>query len=123
MDGNIHRIDGAPHHRIFPRCSLVVHHGGAGTTHSASLAGCPSIIVEHFGDQIFWGVQLKRVGLANRTLHRRSVTPRTLAEEIRRNLQSSAMKARAREIGASMKKEKGVERAVALIGKYLTPAT
>lgn len=119
-DPNIHRIEGAPHDRIFPHCSLVVHHGGAGTTHTASLAGCPSIIVEHFGDQIFWGAQLKRLGLSNRTLHRRSVTPKTLAAEIHRILHSSAMKARARETGASMRKEEGVERAVALIENHLT---
>jgi UDP:flavonoid glycosyltransferase YjiC (YdhE family) len=119
-DPNIHRIDGAPHRRIFPRCALVVHHGGAGTTHSASLAGCPSVIVEHFGDQIFWGAQLQRLGLANRTLHRRSLTPRTLAAEIRRILQSPAMKTRARHIAASMSNEQGVEHAVALIEKHLT---
>lgn len=116
---NIHRIERAPHHRIFPSCALVVHHGGAGTSHSASLAGCPSVIVEHFGDQIFWGAQLKRVGLVNKVLHERSVTAKSLAAEIRGVLKSPAMKRRALEIGASMRKEDGVKRAVALIEKRL----
>jgi UDP:flavonoid glycosyltransferase YjiC (YdhE family) len=31
----------APHQAIFPRCRAVVHHGGAGTTQSATLAGKP----------------------------------------------------------------------------------
>jgi UDP:flavonoid glycosyltransferase YjiC (YdhE family) len=118
-DPNIYRIERAPHHRIFPSCSLVVHHGGAGTSHSSSLAGCPSIVVEHFGDQIFWGAQLKRVGLAKRVLHERSVTAKTLATEIRSVLKSPAMKERALAISASMRKEEGVKRAVALIEKHL----
>ena len=32
-------LDAAPHHRIFPHCRAVVHHGGAGTTQSSTLAG------------------------------------------------------------------------------------
>jgi UDP:flavonoid glycosyltransferase YjiC (YdhE family) len=122
-DPNIYRIEGAPHHRIFPHCSLVVHHGGAGTSHSASLAGCPSVVEVHFGDQIFWGAQLKRAGLVNKVLHERSVTSKTLAAEIRSVLRSSAMKERAFEISESMRKEQGVKRAVALIERYLTPPT
>ena len=118
-DPRIFPIAAAPHHEIFPRCSLVVHHGGAGTTHSASRAGCPSVVVEHFGDQIFWGAQLKRAGLTTRTLHARSVTPLTLAREIRTILGSPAMQERARTVAASMKKEDGVARAVTLIEERL----
>ncbi len=114
-DPNIHRLESAPHDKIFPRCSLVVHHGGAGTTHSASLAGCPSLIVEHFGDQIFWGTQLERVGLTTRLLHRRSLTPKTLAAEIRKVLASPAMRERARQVGEAMRGEDGVGRAVGVV--------
>lgn len=120
-DPNIHRIGAAPHHEIFPYCSLVVHHGGAGTSHSASLAGCPSIVVEHFGDQIFWGAQLKRAGLTTKVLHARSVTSKILGAEIRNVLTSPAMKAQARRVAESMKKEDGVKRAVALIEERLAP--
>ncbi|HEX6095650.1 MAG TPA: glycosyltransferase [Thermoanaerobaculia bacterium] len=118
-DPDILHIQSAPHHRIFPRCSLVVHHGGAGTTHSASLAGCPSIIVEHFGDQIFWGAQLQQAGLTTRMLHERSVTPKILAAEIRKVLQSPSIQERARAVAASMQQEDGVQRAVTLIEQRL----
>ena len=47
----IFRITKAPHQVIFPHCSAVVHHGGAGTTHSATRAGCPSVVVEHIYDE------------------------------------------------------------------------
>ena len=116
---DIYRIGTVPHHKIFPYCAFVVHHGGAGTTHSASLSGCPSIIVEHFGDQIFWGIQLKKLGIANKILHKRSVTSRILSIEIRKVLDSSKMKRRAQKISESMKKENGVKRAVELVEEYL----
>jgi len=105
----------AEHHRVFPRCAAVVHHGGAGTSHAASRAGCPSIVVEHATDQAFWGGVLHRAGIAPPLLHRRTVTAAVLARTIKNVLSSSAMREKAREIGESMRRENGVDRAVELI--------
>ena len=116
---HLYRIGYVPYQQLLPQCALVVHHGGAGTTHHAALAGCPSIVVEHAGDQIFWGTQLRRAGLSNRVLHRRSVTAKSLAAEIRKGLSSPAMKRRAEAVGASMRNENGVKRAVQLIEERL----
>lgn len=118
-DPGIYRIGFVPYHELLPHCALVVHHGGAGTTHCAAMAGRPSVVVEHFGDQGFWGSQLQRAGLTNRVLHRRSVTPKTLAAEIRKILGSAIMKQRAEAVGESMRKENGVKRAVELIEERL----
>ena len=38
-DPNCFLIDKTPHHKIFPHCSAIVHHGGAGTTHSSVYCG------------------------------------------------------------------------------------
>jgi len=105
------------HDLVFPRCSAVVHHGGAGTTHAASRAGCPSIVVEHVTDQAFWGGVLHRAGNAPPMLHRRTVTAAKLARAIRESLGSPSMREKARSIGETMQKEDGVKRAVALIGE------
>ena len=32
-----------PHTWLFPRCSVIVHHGGAGTTATALYAGVPQV--------------------------------------------------------------------------------
>ena len=114
-DPDVYRISPAPHRYLFPHCAAVVHHGGAGTTQSAMLYGCPSVVVEHFGDQIFWGRELRRLGIAPRLLHRRSVTPEKLARAIRTVLDSPDMKNKAEKIGKDMKNEDGVERAVELL--------
>jgi sterol 3beta-glucosyltransferase len=105
----------AEHHLVFPRCAAVVHHGGAGTSHAASRAGCPSIVVEHATDQAFWGGVLHRAGIAPPLLHRRTINAGALARAIRTVLSSSAMQEKTRGIGESMRREDGVKRAVELI--------
>jgi vancomycin aglycone glucosyltransferase len=47
-------IDDVDHRKLFPRCAAIVHHGGAGTTHTAALAGRPQVIVPHNYDQFYW---------------------------------------------------------------------
>jgi rhamnosyltransferase subunit B len=44
-------VDYAPHSKLFPRASCVVHHGGIGTTGQALMAGKPQLIVPFMGDQ------------------------------------------------------------------------
>lgn len=115
---DIYRAVRAPHARVFPRCAAVVHHGGAGTTHSAVLAGRPSVVVEHTSDQPFWAGLLYQAGLSPRPLHRKSVTPDKLARAVRCATDDPAMTARAEEAARRLAEEDGVGRAVKLIGRY-----
>jgi UDP:flavonoid glycosyltransferase YjiC (YdhE family) len=114
-DPTIYRITKAPHHNIFPHCSVIVHHGGAGTSQSSLRSGCPSVVVEHAGDQIYWGKQLQRVGVAGKVLHTKSITAEKLAKAIDAVLHSPSMRIKAQEMGKAMRKENGVKTAVQLI--------
>ncbi len=114
---DIYHVTRAPYNQIFPYCSAVVHHGGAGTVQLATRSGCPSVVVEHIVDQTFWGRELKCLGITANLLHRRSLTAKKLAKEIRTVLNSSLMKEKAQTIGEAMKNEDGVRRAVELIEK------
>ncbi|HIC80237.1 MAG TPA: glycosyltransferase, partial [Kiloniellaceae bacterium] len=58
----VHVLETAPHAWLFPRCSAVVHHGGAGTTHEGLRWGRPSILCPVFGDQPFWGRRVLQAG-------------------------------------------------------------
>ena len=58
------RIGAVDHRTLFPRAAVVVHHGGAGTTHAACAAGVPSVVIPHVGDQRYWGDRLFKLGVA-----------------------------------------------------------
>src|SRR5271165_450159 len=62
LPANFLIIGDTPHAWLFPRTSLVIHHGGAGTTHSAARAGAASVVVPFAGDQFFWADRLRQAG-------------------------------------------------------------
>jgi len=113
-------VDRAPYQRVFPCCSVIVHHGGAGTTQASLLAGRPSVVVAHVADQTFWGAELARLGVAGRTLARRTLTPSGLAREILKVLATPSMSEQARTIGVRMAAEDGVKNAVSIIERTFT---
>ena len=43
-----------PYDWIFPRCDIVIHHGGAGITAAGLCAGIPKIVVLFMADQPLW---------------------------------------------------------------------
>ncbi len=105
----------SPYKKVFPRCAMVIHHGGAGTTQSTLLAGRPSIIVAHVSDQFFWGSELERLGVGGKTLQRKGLTSRQLANGILDVLRRQEMEQRAVIIGKKMSSEDGVAAAIQLI--------
>ncbi len=73
IDGSVHAVSWVDYRLVFPRCSVIVHHGGAGTTQSALRAGRPSVIVAHVSDQFFWGQELERLRVAGPTQRRKGL--------------------------------------------------
>src|SRR5471032_2028872 len=110
-------VSAAPHHVIFPLCQAVVHHGGAGTTQSATLAGQPSIVVAHISEQEHWGRELQRMGIAGQPEKRRSLTAQRLSDRLKFVLGRPDMKTKAAAIAAAMADENGVAAAVELIAQ------
>ena len=113
----IHYVSHSPYGLVFPKCAVVVHHGGAGTSQAATLAGASSIVVAHTGEQKSWGAELKRIGVAPDVLVRKNLTSTILAKKIKFALRSLEMQERTKEIGKSMRKEDGVRKAVDLISE------
>jgi sterol 3beta-glucosyltransferase len=120
-DQQILYVGAAPHHEVFPHCSAIVHHGGAGTTQSATLAGKPSIVVANISEQEHWGRELNRMGIAGKPLKRRNVTATALAAQIRHVHSSAPMADQARAIAQAMLSEQGVAHAVREIGERFAP--
>lgn len=78
-------VSSANHAAIFPRCRVVVHHGGAGTTAASVRAGVPTLVIWVGADQPFWGKQVKRLGIGG-CLRFSKLTPADLEAELRHAL-------------------------------------
>ena len=124
-DTRVFKVKRSPYKMIFPKCALIAHHGGAGTTQSSLLAGRPSVVVAHMADQFFWGTELERLGVAAPTQMRKGLHAERLAKAIRIVLGHPEMATRASALGQAMSEEKGLDTAVRLIESHLTskPAT
>jgi vancomycin aglycone glucosyltransferase len=48
---------------LFERVAAVVHHGGAGTTTLAGLAGAPQVIIPQIYDQHYWAQRIHYLGI------------------------------------------------------------
>lgn len=75
LPDNVHPIGPVPHDWLFPRCSAIVHHCGAGTSHQAARSGVPSLPVPFTADQPFWAGRLRTLGIASAPLNPRKLGP------------------------------------------------
>ena len=108
-------IKRAPHQVVFPRCAAVVHHAGAGTTHTTLRAGTPSVPVPHVSDQFLWSKELLRLGAAPKAIRRTKWSARALGDRIKETVGNSKMKQAALAMSERMKNDNGPERAADLI--------
>ena len=106
MADRLFLIDKAPHSWLFPRCSAVVHHGGAGTTHEALRWGKPSLICPVFGDQPFWGSRVHKIGAGPAPLPQKKLTPEQLTAALKA-LENPKYQIGAEKAAETMSKEPG----------------
>ncbi|KAE8356571.1 sterol 3-beta-glucosyltransferase [Aspergillus coremiiformis] len=112
----IFQIQAAPHDWLFSQIDAAAHHGGAGTTGASLRAGVPTIIKPFFGDQFFFGTRVEDlgVGICMKRLNV-SVFSRALWEATH----SERMIVKARELGAQIRTENGVDTAIQAIYRDL----
>jgi len=120
LPSNIFLIGPTPHDQLFPHVSIVIHHGGAGTSHSAAAAGVPSVVVPFTGDQPFWASRLKWAGVAPESAPYKRLSSGLLQKRIM-EASSLEMRQRAETLGRLMRQEKGVQNAVVRFEKLLVP--
>jgi sterol 3beta-glucosyltransferase len=109
------RIADVDHRALFPRAAVIVHHGGAGTTHTACAAGIPSVVVPQIGDQRYWADRLYRLGVTPRPQAAGDLAPDALVAAIEVAGSDVAMRKRAEELGRRLRGEDGIGVAVGLL--------
>lgn len=112
---NVFAINEAPHDWLFPKMAAIVHHCGAGTTGAALRAGKPSVCTPFIADQFFWAERLCKLGVAPKAVPNASWNVSKLGAAMETALNDTAMRARAEQIGAVVRAEDGLGRAVVVI--------
>lgn len=112
---NIIHAGSVPHTWLFARASAVVHHGGFGTTASAFAAGIPQLIIPHIIDQYVWGNLVHEKSAGPKPIARSKLTSENLALSILACIQDATFASTAADLGARIRQENGIERAIQLI--------
>jgi sterol 3beta-glucosyltransferase len=102
---------------LFPLCSLIVHHGGVGTTHISLESGVPTIICSIFWDNPLWGERLRMLDIGAH-IRFKDLTKEKLIQAIK-ELNTEDKKAKAFHLGKFVREENGLKSAIDHIEKYL----
>jgi UDP:flavonoid glycosyltransferase YjiC (YdhE family) len=111
-------VNYAPYELLMPRASLMVHHGGVGTTSQGLRAGIPTLIVPFAFDQSDNAAHAARLG-TSRTISRAQYTPTRIAKELGILLERPQYSRTAKEVGEYLQKENGAAAAADQIEEVL----
>jgi vancomycin aglycone glucosyltransferase len=101
---------------LFRRVTAVVHHGGAGTTTAAALAGAPQVLIPHLYDQYYWAQQVRRLGIGT-GLARGALSAESLTLALEQTLKPRVV-ARAKSVAGRVRRD-GVQRAARQLERYV----
>lgn len=104
-------VDDIPHGALFPRMAATVHHGGAGTTHTALASGVPTLAVPFGADQGFWGNRIAALGAGPPPIPQRRLTADGLTTALERMSRDQRMERAAATAGERINAERGLEQA------------
>eukprot|EP01112_Ceratiomyxa_fruticulosa_P000629 TRINITY_DN1056_c0_g1_i1.p1 TRINITY_DN1056_c0_g1~~TRINITY_DN1056_c0_g1_i1.p1 ORF type:complete len:434 (-),score=79.95 TRINITY_DN1056_c0_g1_i1:196-1497(-) len=104
----------SPHDVLFPKCSVIIHHGGSGTTGAALRSGVPQIIFPHVADQPFNADRVFSLGLSPLPIPVAELTSESLETRISCVLSSDEMRTNAQKVASLLRKD-GVEKSVEII--------
>ncbi|CAB5087632.1 hypothetical protein D3OALGB2SA_1110 [Olavius algarvensis associated proteobacterium Delta 3] len=109
VTGDCYLTAESDHTLLFPRLSAIVHHGGAGTTATASRSGVPQILVPHILDQFYWARQVRRLGIGPTPIWRNRLNRRSLQERLSSVLSDTGYGRCAGRVRAALQSERKVD--------------
>lgn len=104
---NVHVVGYVPHCWLFEHVAAVVHHGGAGTTAAGILAGRPTLVIPFGGDQPFWAMRVRMLGLGPQPIRREKLTAAKLSKALQNLVSVKTYRVAAREVGERLRNEQG----------------
>lgn len=116
---DVFAMEGVPHAWLFPRMRYILHHGGAGTTGAAAMAGIPASAIPFSADQAFWARCIHRLGTGPAAPPAKRLTQRRLEAILQDALSNPAYRDRAEALGESIRQENGIACALRVIHAQL----
>ena len=116
---NIFLAKQIPYSWLLSQVVLVVHHFGFGTTAEVLKAGLPSIPIPHIFDQKIRASAIHKLGYTNKPLNISKINGKILSEAIIQVKNNREMKRKCIDAGRIIINDKGTEKAVELINKYI----
>lgn len=112
---NVFKIEYAPYNWLFPRMSMIFHHGGSGTTSNALRSGVPSCVIPFVFDQFYWGKRSADLGAGPLPIPFIKLTVEKLNRAIQAGIYNSEIQQSAANLGKKIRSETGIRAAVNLI--------
>ncbi|QLH26661.1 glycosyltransferase [Streptomyces sp. Rer75] len=104
---------------LFPRASVVIHHGGCNTTGEALRSGTPQVVVPTFLDSPFWAAQVHALGVAAKPVPYAKFSAEALDEALGHALTDQHLRAKAASIGETVRNEDGTGAAVDALEEWV----
>ncbi len=123
LPANVFSIPSVPYDWLFPKIAAMVHHGGAGSTAAALRAGVPSFAVPFGYEQALWGHQIAKLKVGLPPMPPETITVDRLAKAFQKIAEDPQIRSRAQRLGAELRKERGIDEAVAIVNETLRPGT
>lgn len=116
---NILFLANAEHESLFPQCSVIVHHGGAGTTVAGVRSGKPNVVTPIFYDQFDLAETVGKCGQGIAAKALPTLKPENLAAEIKRALTDQKMIKKAAELGETLRAHDGIKTCTDLLVNFV----
>ncbi len=116
-DQNVFFVDNVPHLKLFPKMSIIIHHGGAGTFNAAAWSGISQIIVPHIIDQFYWGRRSYELKIGPKPIPRTRLSFRNLLGAIEEVSSNKDIQNNAKILAEKLQKRDGIREAIAIIEK------
>ncbi len=106
---NILFVKNIPYDWIFSKMYAVIHHGGAGTTHTALKYGCPSLVVYHILDQPYWSKTISDLRLGPEGISIKKLSKEKFEFKLLDLMNNSSYKTNATMISEKLKAESNID--------------
>jgi sterol 3beta-glucosyltransferase len=116
----IYHAGAMPHEWLFNQASMVIHHGGFGTTAATLRAGVPGIVVPHIIDQFYWGQRVFELGVGPKFISRGKLNVQNLSDAVQFIKNDETMREKAGALGRQIREEAdGVASAVRAVERTM----